>query len=474
MRLTFASGETAQLGARNGALDVLHALDGLMRPQTVYLVTGRSAETAPPEDWYMTPTADGWAVDYRAGSCDKRSAVYTRGRQRIDLRHTAAWWDECRNVRAIRSAAEVLHRRLSRDFALPGCRVALFGTPSQTGLHLLNLALPRRRVDGEFVPYEYPVLSESLRKFFGPVGEGGIAFQHRRELIHSADAYAPRFYYRDGRLAYAACLRDLPCGIPVHDDVPDLEPRRPGWYRCTITVSKGWRHVGVVRALPDDVWPARSGMRFETWVSEPELRVVDTMTDWTYTIHERLLFQPSSTPGADPLRTWGDRLRKAFLDAHVVPDPELRTLLKSAVRHALIDTLGVFGRRHGVRTYTIPFGQPLPMQWDPVRTPYGWQVSEPQPIPDERMRYCQPHWLAHIWGAQRARLARVTISEHPAGTVAGFRTDAAFTTSPPIMPDSGAIGEYRLKGSIGQARPYPRDWHELELLADEAERNAEH
>lgn len=476
MRLTGPDGTTMQLDGRSGAAAVLDAIapEGWNVPQTVYIVTGRSAETAPAEPWYYTPTEDGWAVDFRAGSCDVRSAVYRRGRQRVDVRHTAAWWDECRSVRLMRSAHTALEKRLQRDFAVPGCSSALFGTPAQTGLHLLTLALPRRREGGEYIPYEYPVLGDELREFFRPVHEGGrVTYQHRRDLIPSEASDLPRFFYRDGRLAYGACVREVPTGLPVHDDVPDLEPHRPGWYRCTFTVSRGWRHIGLVRAIPDDVWPARGGERFTAWVSEPELRLVEAHSDWRYEIHERLLFASTSTPGADPLRGWSEKLRRAYLDACRLPDAELRPLLKAAVRHLLLDPLGAFGRRHGVRTYTIPFGSPLPMAFEPQRTPYGWQVSEPQPIPPDRLRYCQPHWLAHIWAKQRANLARVALVEHAAGSVVGFRTDALYTTTPPPIHDSGAIGEYRLKGWIPAPRPYPRTQADLAHLADEAEQIAD-
>lgn len=464
-------GETVKSAWGNDAsrmLSYITSREGEHCRAVVYLSVGEYAEdpTCPQSDWYNAAALDRWHVEYRAGSPAHRSAICQRDGDRVDLRHTATWYGGCRDLPRMRSAHQALTRRLARDFGANGDSIFLYGTPAQTGLMLLDVSLP---LDRYGQPHVYPVLDEEMREFVEKIG-----YQHRQEFRpFTAQAYLPGISVWDARLAYAAFLRDLPVGEPVHDRGPFVA-YRPGWYCVTITPPVNWSHVGPARDLLVSSATGKhypTDRAFKTWLSEPELRYLRTLPGWQATLHERLIW-PARTDG-DPLREWGDRLIKAFYEADALPDPVLRQLLSMALRSILLDTLGSFKRSVARRVETIPYGDPIAAGTVIDAGPYGQLVEIPVAISNDRMRYAQPHWIAHIWARQHASLAQYVHSTFGGVEVLGLKTDGAYIARhfPPnaelLAPVR--IGKYRCKGTMDGPLATPQDWRQLAELAELSE-----
>lgn len=478
-KVRMAGGYEASFDPRHGAAGLALLLrQGITTPMrhVAYVVCGERAEDAPPPEWYQSAAGAGYTVDYRSGSPRRRAAVCTLpDGSRLDIRHTAAWWGDCTDVDLCLRAAAALERRLRRDFEHEGSRVILWGTPAQTGLHLLELSLPSDHAARPTPrPYEYPVLSDGLRSLLSSE-QGGIAYQHRKQLLTAPGlSTIPRFAHRDGRLAYAACLRYVPTGLPTMDGLGTFDRDRPGWYAATFSVPGhwAWPGLGLIRKLPGGGWPGEPGERFTTWANSEETRLAIAY-GWGVEIHERLLFAATNTPGSDPLETWGKKLRAAYEDAdHLLrgSTADLGRLLKGAIRDIIIDTIGAFARREGERTSILPFGAPLPMDAEPERTQYGWEIRERVPLAAERMRYCQPHWAAHVWAKQRAHALSFVLRHYNREKILGTNTDAWYLSDDlPELYDTGRIGEYRVKGILREELPAPRDMRTLLAYAQRAD-----
>lgn len=424
----------------------------------VYLAAGDSAETAPDETWYKSAALDDWEVEYRGGSPKDRSAIMRRGASEIHVRHVAVWFTGDPHLRLARSAYDMLGKRLVREFGKDGDSIILYGTPAQTGLMLLDVSLPR---DKNGAPYRYPVLSDANAEMIE-----GVAFQHHREMVIRPGEMAGYSVY-DARLSYAAYLRDVPMGEPIRERTDAYALYRPGWYRVTVDVPPDWRYPGLAKDLRQGDWP-RAG-RFDTWMSEPELRLLRKTPGWTAQIHERI-YWPERRAGGDPLREWGERLTRMYISAELVADAQLSRMLKGAVRHLIHDTLGSFKRSQAYRSVTVPHGAPFDPSTVVSQGPYGHECHIPMKISNDRMRYYQPQIAGHIWARNRANLATFALGLNPEEIIA-LETDAVhlafyagYRKREPVN-----IGAYRLKGTIEGPLPRPMDWSDLRSYAQHAE-----
>jgi hypothetical protein len=429
------------------------------RQYVVYLKTGETVASCPDRPWYVEPALADWEVVYRSGSPSRRSAVYHRDGIRIDLRHTPAWFGGDHPLQRMRMAYGSLKATLEREFGRDGDHVTMRGTPSQTALALLDISLPKTR-KGE--PIQYQPLSKPVRELLQ-----SITFQHRHELYRGADSLSRGFTVWDARLAYAAYLRDNPTGEPEFVRRPEFVEYLPAWYHVRIAISPSWQHIGLAMRISDRTWP-RHGW-FETWISEPELRVLRGRAGWSYEIIEGILWRNRAP---DPLRTWGDRLVNMYLRAAALPDPDVSRMLRDAVKRIIHGGIGALGRTEGYDSAVIPFGQAVNPAWIESVGPFGYECRIPRPLTNERARYCFPQIPAQIYAKQRASLARFTLGAAQPYELVGVHTDAIMLARyEGYKPRPEAdIGAYRIVGTLAGPQPAPQSWEQLGALVRAARR----
>lgn len=460
------------LASAGGIIDALLFLSivSMAQPKCiVYILAGETNDTAPPHAWYTAPLADGWQVRYRQEQPPLRTATYTRDDRpglEIQFRHTSAWFRTETSLSRVRAAYAALEKRLRRDWRDP--HVVLLGSPAQTGLDLLARSLPKDR-DGQ--PYRYalpePELWELLHTY---------AYQHRLDLTTLPDiTTAPGYYYLDGRFAYAAHTRNVPCWPTLHDHDNVFEFKGWGFYHITSRVPRGWAHLGIFKQPGELAWPNTPGQMVTTWADSHEIKLAIEQ-GWDLQIHERYLYAGASTrPGSDPLKTWDGRLVTAYQDCASPALGDYGPLLKEAVGHLVYDTIGTFKRSATIETVYVPRGADLPASAVSVEAvPGGFEAKIERPLSDYQLRWALVHWWAAITHKQRRHLMR-NVFKTPRRDVAAIRTDAAHLLAPPdpaVWSDSGKVGDYRVKGKIERKVSAPHDEVALFALMHEATKEA--
>ena len=447
----------------------------------LYLVGGWDRGPRPSRAFWRSPAAEGWAVS--RFNADPASARYTRGTRTVDVRTTAAWFGDCDDAELCRQAWIELTK------AIRGCSwewrgANLMGTPARTGLDLLQRVLPVQKDErghpltdarGRQMPYEYSPLAEDLQQIIRHnLGQG------RMECVAPEGMTAETLHVMDARWMYAACVRHLPVGPVVHDEDPDFERGRPGFYHISFVAPSDWPYpFGLLHVLGEG-WPTGRAA-FDTWTTEPELRLARD-AGWTTWIHERILFAPDG-PGTDPARQWQSllvnlRARLQQLDPRREPWAPLAV---RAVRNLLVNAVGSFYRDerlewawqpvNPLNRMEIPLtpaeATPARAQPDLAHVQY-WEWQQPAPLARDLLPFVRPEWSAMVWGRARARVAQAAMrycDEHP-GDLAWFRSDALAVRTHPYWPDGGKIGTFRGKPPalrIGGG-PVPRTDGEYEAL----------
>ena len=432
---------------------------------TVYLLAGETNDTAPPHAWYTAPLADGWAVRYRQEQPPLRTATYTRADRpglEITFRHTSAWFRTETSLARVRAAYSALEKRLRRDWRDP--HVVLLASPAQTGLDLLARALPR---DKSGQPYRYqlppPELWELLHTY---------AYQHRLELTTLPELEtAPGYYYLDGRFAYAAHTRNVPCWLHSHDTTNEFSFWGWGFYHLTARVPRGWSHLGIFKQPGELAWPNTPGQMVTTWADSHEIKLA-LEHGWDVQIHERYLYASASKrAGSDPLRVWTERLVAAYLDCARAELGVYGPLLKEACGHLVYDTIGTFKRSATTETVYVPRGAEIPLGAVQVEAvPGGFEARIEQPLSEYQLRWAHVHWWAAITHKQRRHLMR-RVLHTPREHVAAIRTDAAHLLAAPdrdVWRDAGRVGDFRVKGRIAHEIAAPHDETALFDLMHEA------
>lgn len=349
--------------------------------------------------------------------------------------------------------------------AFPGS--TLLTTPATTGRELFARSIPSGR--------EYPCPSRDIAELIRSTAGGG-----RIEVITPSawPTALPALYEYDGRLFYAALVRELASGEP---DWIAWDERRHEYdeyararYRVSLTVPPDWVHpfglVGVKHEGGGWRYPSKPRESFETWCDGAELRVA-AKAGWAFTIHEALVWQRES--GRGPLDSWGAKL----LDLARVAqgEPDIGELLYSAVRNIALHTIGSFHSATRVVTRSLPLDRATEVPGDAVdvRVEDGhvvWGEEAPASSWSESMRH--PEWSAAVWARGRARLLDgpgSTGALHARGYVVAFRTDALALTERQSWTDSGRPGQLRLKTIVpAEGGPYewPRNGLEYVALRD--------
>ncbi len=411
--------------------------------------------------------------------------------RRVTLYSIGPWFGTDVSPRAARSAFELLGELLREKFAGEG--VTVLPTPALTGVDLWD-----RRRSGR----EYPVLPDELLELVRSTsGQGRVQICPPAGL-----ETVPGFYYLDGRWAYAAFTYRLPvwAGEPPRvEEIPEHDPYRPGLYEIRFRVPEDWRHIGIfpVKARERDPitgelkweYPAEPGSEWETWAHHPELLLAERF-GWRYEIRRRLLFEAAGQRGAptEPLRAWRDALvelrgRVERMGERAELPPETAGLLSGALRAILLFTVGYFhrSRRSVFRVVHKDELRKVPPQFERTIEGYGElrTYREVEPLSGKLKRHAHPEWSSTIWAKTRARMlhsdkfhgagVETGALTLPRGDVLAIRTDALYLARDPGWPETGKIGELRLKGRLPGPIPVPTKNPELNDLRDRAEKARE-
>ena len=358
-------------------------------------------------------------------------------------------------------------------------------TPSTTGRDLWRRIIPEVR--------SYPVLSTELRELIHATsGQGRI------ELLPPAVETLPGFCYLDGRFMYAGLLWGMPVVTEQQpprrwtgDEVARLEQgaldrllKGRGRWLVRYRVPADWRHVGLLPVLGTSraagwTYPSSQGSRGRTWVDGAEL-VLALAHGWPVDILEGVTFAEGK-----PLNLWRDKLVDAWTAAATMPEP-LAGLVRTALRAVVLHSVGAFASRthlvtrHGTALEAqeadrtgravgpvTAVGQAFMWTEQPAETAWAQTMSHPE-------------WSATVWARARVRLldgpgadgTRVGALHLPRASVVAFRTDALYTDRDPRWSDDGAVGRFRVKGSLSGPVPAPTTPTELFQLRDASERTA--
>jgi hypothetical protein len=411
---------------------------------------------------WLANLGEGWAHD---GSNPDAEApvlrlVHAASGRKMDIRRAADWFDEGEYTAADAQAAYDLLQSLIQQ-AWPGA--ALLTTPAGTGLALWELSTPPG------VTFE-PLDSDTRALISSTSGQGRI------ELCALSDQ-APGYYYLDGRFMYAALCKELPGRLIAHDTCDEMPPYQRARYRVRFTVPADWAHVGLLMAPVEgtqDAWhyPAAPGATGETWADGVEVELARAR-GWDVRILERLLFDR-----ARPLDTWAGKLISLRERVRATEETTATALAGSALRNIVLRTIGTFARRERRATKLIDAAGLAHYDLERGSVPHQvaaglWQVEEPEALPARAARYQHPEWAAAVWARARSRLLYNRVQESgaltvPRADVLGMYVDALYLSRDPGWVDSGAPGQFRVKGSIPKPIQAPKKWPEMWKLRDRA------
>jgi len=368
------------------------------------------------------------------------------------------WFGQPTSVDVGRVAWEQLGKWVKRNF--PQCH--LQKTPVETGLCLIEHSLPWAK---NAAPYQYPVLDPDLAKLIA-----STTTQHRVEALGKAGANIEQIVLYDARVAHAAHLRHLPVvfGQVIHDQDNVYIPHRRGRYYVDVTVPRAWTHIGLVpfRSTQGWCWPNVPGQTFVTWCGDREVELLKAWR-WSFTILERILFTPSDTAGADPLRTFSDRCLAGLERLEQMEQTLVVKALRAGLRAIVLHTIGNFFR--STRQDPIYFQHlndvpdDLPPWAELERAPDGrYVVKMPKQLNPYFARWYRPEWAASIWEATRVETTKraMTVDRK---TLLAIDGDGLYLTDDPKWTDDGRVGTYRWQHSWQCATPWTIPVNEQQL-----------
>lgn len=332
-------------------------------------------------------------------------------------------------------------------------------TPSATSLAMIERTLPWPT--GAARPQAYPTLAERLARLIAATSP-----QHRAQLVATPGTRARTLRSYDARLAYAAYMRELPVisegGVQV-DEVPDYEPYRQGRYLCRIQVPAGWDRLGLVpRALTDSGrwdYPNTPGMVWEQWLDTAEVGLLRDY-GWGHAIRSRLLFAKQGTPGADPLRTWQEKLCAKIEEIDAGPGRELssRHASRLAVRGMLLHPVGRWHQSSNARELIgVTFADLAALDLEDAhimrRADGLFDVKGRGELSTYQARWRRVEWSAAIYARERVAVTRRALTL-PAGTLGAIIGDELVTLNHATgWQDTGRVGCYRGKHAASYAAP---------------------
>lgn len=322
---------------------------------------------------------------------------------------------------------------------------------------LMSPATTGRDLWQRTVPAEgYPVLPADVQDFVR-----SVAGQGRMETFPGS-RLMPAMYEYDARLAYFACMRRLPVGMPAVYDGADAEawlqahPYEPAKVLASWVAPEADRRKPGILPLKvggdSTAWP-RDGMH-AGWVDGAELF---TARKWGWPVMVHRLAGWTET--ADPYRTMLARIERMM--AHH-DHPMWRHACRGIVLYAL-------GAMHGARRKVTHHGGVLPAGAEGIKQQadgsYVWFTWEPASWPE----MSHPEWTTTVWARARCRLLDAPGNQGalhlPAGSVIALRTDAVYTTHDAGWTDTGKVGSYVLKATY-PGGPRPRSGTDIKKIKE--------
>lgn len=412
-------------------------------------------DTAEFHRWAHEPVP-GWTVENHYTERADTPVLRWRSEsgQRVVIERAASWFGETEASRAeVGDAWNLLAELLHEVFT----GAVLMDSPATTGRELLAREIPEGK--------SWPVLPEDVQHLVrSTTGQG------RLEVLDGPRELAG-LVKMDGRFMYGALCHRLPCG---QAERWTGEHPHGTYARCRVraswTVPEGWAHVGILPMMgPAGTWvyPRRPGEHGTGWVDGAELHLARTQ-GWAVTVHESLVWPEDG----DPLGLWADKLQRvrASVDARKDATPEVRQLVRAAVRKVLIDSVGALVGRSHVVTRSAPLGAAIDLP-EGAHAPrmeggaFVWGESTGVAWPE----MVHPEWSASVWAKCRVRLldgpgvgGRTGALHVPPEDVVAFRTDALYLAAQPPWPDDGRNGRLRCTWTHG---PMLRPRSAAELLA---------
>jgi len=375
----------------------------------------------------------------------------------------------------------------------------VLASPAVTGERLWRACIARE--------VAWPLLPDDLREHLH-----STSGQHRIETFPAPagrESLPDGMYALDGRFAYADALFGLGFGpAEVDQGSPVVAPRRAGWVKVEATVPADWQQVGLLPlkgAGRSKVWeyPAEPGRTFTTWAGTPELRVAlwpfphrcgrcaagwqslqpatfhrpvappCSQHGWRLVAKERIHFQTSSAPRGQqhPMDVFATRLRIVNDRLALDPDAPAGEVAARAVRHILLDTVGLFYRGSRRRTYSAPLGSraiPNKRPFDVVRLDTGEEVAlweVPEPMPADAMSH--PEFSVQIYSRVRARMllgwqgngrgvnVPTGMLTLPREQIVNVYGDALYLAADPGWPEDKRPGSLRVKEHLLGPLPWP-------------------
>ncbi|MEU4607617.1 hypothetical protein AB0F43_31920 [Kribbella sp. NPDC023972] len=268
-------------------------------------------------------------------------------------------------------------------------------------------------------------------------------------------------------------------------------------FRIRFTVPDGWDSLGLFGVqIPGSTtnawhWPNRPGATYETWVDGAEL-FHDLNTGWHRGIE---ILEGIQFSKGRPLDTFIDRMLKARGAANELDAPEmLKSLVKSALRAVLLQTIGGFHSRGRPRTHIVDDLNDVPPWAISGVVEYGnrFIYTEEQPLTDRQRAFHRPELSAQVWAKERARMllgptAGYTVNglklkewgalDLDPQTLVAINGDAIVTTEPHLATipvrlgggDDGKEGRLRLKGWLPGPLASPRTRAARDAIVKKAE-----
>lgn len=442
------------------------------RPRTIYITGGATAGDRPGHDtaddtavdrYWAAPCLDGWSIT--SWRREPWHVSYTRDQVAVDVAMGSAWFgDEHDAVKCTRSWA-LLSAMLRHTF---DDHAVLMGSPGRTGADLLQRSLRAGAT--------YPRIRADVRELLVNKFSQGRMEQPGTYVSPTADGRAPGIFVLDARWMYAGALRHLPTGpVEWERKSPVFHGYRRGVYHISTRVPDDWRHVGLAptRSAGDGatVWPRTPGCFIaDSWITGAELSVLYENA-WPVNILEAIVYAKEDAAGHDPARLWVERMIELRRWAELNHDQ----LAMYAIRHMIIDTVGYWHRQARPDVRWLPYaslgsaGGAVPdnaIMVLPLREGIRYSVPAPlDPVTDPMYR---PEWSVQVWGSSRAKLNKMALSFDPAREL-WLRHDSIVLDYDPQLPDTGKIGQWRVKKAHRASCEAPLSENMYRQLMKEAE-----
>lgn len=443
----------------------------------------------PPAGWLLGGLPSGWV--HGAHHLDHETPVgrYTNGEgRRFEVRRAAEWFGAGDYTPAQAAAGwHALTTALAE--AVPDLRP--LASPGATGRE----AWLRSRSFDHGQPITPPQVSAEIAELLRETSG-----QHRIELFaepaNRPDKATDQLWLLDGRLMYAACMRELGAGPATMLDATDaerlfdLDPYARARYQVRVTIPAWWEAAGILPLKSGDdardgwEYPHEAGRTFTTWADAAEVWLAAYQFKWPTTFLAGMMF----TPGR-PLDTWAARLLRAVDKAGASADPAA-PLVRAGVRWMLLHSIGAFHSTGRTETTITPnpMTRPAGDGWGaPSTENYAAVWRRRIPLDGRAAAMSHPEWSAQVWGRARARVLWAPTAVK--GTYAGALTipgaqlvsiygDAVMTTRRPEWAapdyDDGKPGRLRVKGylpDLDAAGGWPTTGRRRDRLMHAAEAN---